>query len=186
MWEIELKVRVPHPDQIAHQLDGRAVREGDYRREDIYYCPAEDPGGPTAFRLRSDRDSWVVTHKVKTVGPQGIEESRETEFGVSDPQAFDRFAQALGYVAAVRKTKVGSWWRLGPDFKAELSEVPPLGYWLELEILLGFSASDDDIDKAKIRLTGFLRELGLDPNQAETRPYTQMIREALATEKVSG
>lgn len=185
MWEIELKVPASDPAGLERRLDLLAPRGGSFFKEDVYYCPATDPNGPTAFRIRLDGGVWVVTHKSKTINPQGIEESRETEFGVSDAKAFDRFACELGYVAAIRKTKKGRWWQLGPNFKAELSEVPPLGHWLELEILLDEAAAEPQIQGAKSRLHACLLELGLDPDRAEKRPYTQMLREALASGALS-
>lgn len=58
------------------------------------------------FRLRVENGAAYVTCKEKQIAG-GIEVNRETEFGVSDPVAFEAFARFLGARAFVRKVKVG-------------------------------------------------------------------------------
>lgn len=176
MWEIELKIKISDPEQTAMQLDELGQRGGTYDKQDTYYQLKGDSSGQTAFRLRGEDGRYVVTHKVKAI-QNGVEQSRETEFSISDPEAFGAFAEALGYTVAITKRKIGSWWQL-EGLKAELSEVPPLGTWLELETLLEDSASERDIAAAKTKLETTVIKLGRSPAEAEERPYTQMLREA--------
>lgn len=184
VWEIELKARVPQPEEVAKKLQQLGQPGGEFDRRDIYYSSTRD--GPTLFRLRQEGERAVVTHKIKTV-EAGIEHSQETEFSVSDPEAFHRFALSLGYVVTVEKRKRGRWWRLAEDFKAELSEVPPLGFWLELEILLSPEAPAQRRQEAQGRLEETLQLLGLYRASVEGRPYTDLLRQAhLAAERQSG
>jgi len=177
MWEIELKIPISQPETVAQKLNQLGSWQGHFEKKDIYYTPLTNPQGPTAFRLRQENSTWIVTHKAKTIN-QGIENSRETEFNVSDPQAFDTFVRALGYTTAIKKIKLGQWWKLDHDFKAELSEVPPLGHWLELEILLPDEASENLVHSSRTRLEFVLSQLELDPETIEARPYTEMLRQA--------
>lgn len=176
MWEVELKVPIPEPQRIARLLGETGQWGGRFERRDVYFTRDGDPEGPTAFRLRGDADRWTVTHKRKTIGPSGIEESVETEFDVSDPEAFERFVTSLGFRPAITKVKRGEWWDLGPGFKAELSEVPPLGTWLELERLLPTDAPAEERARARAELEDVLRTLGLQVSAIERRPYTELLR----------
>ncbi len=177
MWEIELKIRVDNPEDMKIRLGKLGVFGGSYQRQDIYFSQPDASPPQTAFRLRRDgREAWV-THKFKTLH-NGIEQSLETEFLVQPAEAFEKFVHSLGYAEMIRKEKKGDWWNIG-TIKAELSEVPPLGWWLELEALVSEDSPQEKVDTAKAGLISILTQLGKGAPDIEERPYTQLLKENL-------
>lgn len=187
-WEIELKAAVADHGALRRRLTAWGRPGAAYHKADLYFTRAgEEETGLTAFRLRREKDSWTVTHKVKTVDAAGLEQSLETEFQVDDPGAFESFARALGYAPALRKEKRGQAWEragaadssLAPEIrlKAELSEVTGLGWYLEIEALVDEAAPDEVQAHARQAVFETLEILEIQESAIEARPYTQMLRE---------
>jgi adenylate cyclase class 2 len=59
---------------------------------------------------------------------------------------------------------------------AELSEVPGLGWFIELEILAD-NSREETVTEAKKRLHCFLSGLGIEKEAIESRYYTEMLRD---------
>lgn len=174
--EVEIKVRIPDPDDLALRLAERGVFQREFEKIDRYYGA---PGGERPkFRLRRDDGSLVCTFK-ENYGTGGHEENRETEFIVSDGEAFERFAEFLGFSCTVEKRKVGRSWVID-RVRCELSEVSRLGFFLELEILLPDDADGAERSAAKDLLFATLRELNIDEQYVESKPYTRMIHEDIS------
>ncbi|MCG8478701.1 MAG: class IV adenylate cyclase, partial [Spirochaetales bacterium] len=146
------------------------------RKEDWYFGFGDDPEG-ARYRLRRDGERWLCTFKQKKI-LDGIEENRETEFLVSDGEAFRLFLYSLGLTCLITKRKEGESW-LVDGVTVELSRVNELGCFVELEVVLSDDAADSDIAAARGRLTALLGRLNVSPASIETRTYTEMIYETL-------
>lgn len=169
--EVEVKLRVDEPEQLVQRLDVYADFVRQYRKIDRYYGRAT--GARPDFRLRDDGDRWICTVKERNPGG-GFEHNVETEFGVDDATAFDRFATALGFRVLVEKRKHGREYRNG-DVVLELSEVATLGWFLEIECLIEETSDHAERSAAEARINAVINDLALSRDAIETRPYTQML-----------
>lgn len=179
-YEVELKAHVADPERVRKIL----VKEGcvlqDEEKQDIYFSlPNDDP----LFRIRYEKygegkGSVLFTTKEKSVR-NGIEVNRETEFTTTGDQfkASVGFVLALGYVEYVRKLKRGIHTHLaldGNELHIELVEVPPLGWFVEMEFIL---EREEDVPKAKEGLHHALSLLGVGEEHIEPRYYMHLLRE---------
>ncbi len=174
--ELEIKAHIEDSDAIAAALDRLGVFQRNFEKDDRYYGAAGSQ--LTQFRLRADDGDSVCTFKEKTID-NGLEENTEVEFVVSDPIAFERFAEYLGYTCTVEKKKVGRSWVVD-SVRCELSEVNNLGCFLELEVILPDDSSEEARNAAREKLVRLLSDLGVDRDKVEARPYTRMIHEDLS------
>ncbi len=182
--EVELKARIADTEALRERLAelGSFIRR--YHKEDWYFGFGDDPE-EARYRLRRDDERWLCTFKQKKI-LDGIEENRETEFSVSDGEAFRLFLYSLGLRCLVTKQKEGESW-LVDGVTVELSRVNELGYFVELEVVLTDDATDSDISAARSRLVALLDRMDVSPAAIETRTYTEMIYEALfETRSASG
>jgi adenylate cyclase, class 2 len=175
--EIELKVRVTDPEGLARQLDTIGSFQRRYRKEDRYFGHAADPVH-TLFRLRRDDRRWICTLKKKQIIDR-TEHNEETEFEVSDGDAFRRFAEALGLEVVVEKKKTGKLW-IVDGINAELSTVNDIGDFLELEFMLPDDSSVEAVRNARESLFHLLQRLGISRSALESRSYTQIIHENIS------
>lgn len=174
-FEIELKVRVDHPDKVLNILRGLAVFHSEYEKQDTYYnVPATRFGGGGDIRVRNENGKTIVTRKEKKV-VDGLEENREVEFLVSDQAPFLDFLFFIGCTRRVEKLKKGRRFILG-DISLELSEVPPLGWFLEIEKLIE-SREPAEVALARNEVLKILGDIGITEDKIETRYYTDMLEE---------
>lgn len=166
--EIELKIRLADPAPFRGKLAGEAQNLGPYVKDDTYF---RGPAG--AFRLRRSGGAAVACLKQKTIA-QGVETSREIEFAVDDAAAFEAFAAALGFREWYRKRKTGTAWRWR-GILVEEGEVSGLGWFAELEVLLGEEAGDDAVEDARLSLLAALDSLGTPREAIEPRTYAQLL-----------
>jgi adenylate cyclase class 2 len=178
--EVEFKARVKDPARVRRVLArlGTPMAAIDYH--DIYFCPAAVRGYTfKRFRLRRLKGKALVTAKERMRG-HGVEASREHEFEVSDPDAFQGFTRTIGYQEFIRKTKKGKRWRVksetakGMDASVDLIEVAGLGHFLEIEIMV---ASPAKIPAASKRIKQIFSLAGVSEDDIETKPYTLMLYE---------
>lgn len=176
--EIEMKAWVDDPDSLLAQLDSRYEFIRTYQKSDLYLVGEPTGSGPPPqMRIREDDGEWMVTFKDKT-RHQGMEVNQEEEYPLKDPQVVERVARRLGWQEYIRKTKHGRQYRDGRALY-EVSLVEPLGWFLEIEILL----EDDEATEESIRETeGEIRQrfraLKIDDDRVESRYFTEMILEA--------
>lgn len=176
--EVEIKALVGNRPEFSACLEALATFVRSYNKEDWYYGVREELP-ETRFRLRRDADTHVCTHKQKTVR-DGIEQSVETEFSVSDGDAFDRFARHLGFECLFVKRKTGERWII-EDLTLEVSDVNDLGTFVEIELILPTDASDGEIERSRDRVRTMLQRLAIPQSAIEERTYTQMIHEKLSS-----
>lgn len=177
--EVELKAFVDDPTSLRSRLDKIGAFRRRYRKDD-YYFGSLAGSSKSLFRLRRDDGRWIVTFKKKNLF-DGIEHNQETEFFVSDGDAFRRLAEELGYSVVVEKHKTGASWYVD-GVVVEVSDVNDLGTYVEVEIVLPDGSGDDRIADARTRLIQVLEMLDIHRDKIESRPYTQMIYENLSSE----
>ncbi len=189
MFEIELKAHVADREAVIKKLNSFAAFSGKFERHDKYWRKPE-PNNPSQLisaRIRTeisnDKETMYLTYKKKKIvtGKNGnsSEKNQEYESVINDSAAIDALLPDLGFTLTDKKDKYVSRWECTTKFgKAtlELCNIPPLGDFLEIEIL---SSSDDKKHTEKIQneLYTLLEKSGIDKNQIENRFYSQMLRE---------
>ncbi|MDR2477488.1 MAG: class IV adenylate cyclase [Treponema sp.] len=190
-FEIEIKARLDNPQPVQERLALLGAYRGSFEKIDAYWVQADTShaGGlpPSGLRVRREtgadaegqsRETVLITYKTKEL-QSGVEVNNEREFTVSDAAAFEELLRRLGLHPAIQKEKRGRAWQApdgeGEPVLAELSLVRDLGWFIELEIL----AADDysqTVAQSRRRLLSLLECLGVKPEQIETRPYTELLR----------
>ena len=191
MTEIELKAHVDDRNALIKVLNAKASYIGSVSRDDEYYGKTPDDRNKIRIRkeTRESGTSYLVTYKRKELrtGENGmnIEVNDEKECSVSSPEALTAFLLDTGYSIQLKKHKsVMDWEILIPEGQVlshelvatfELCNVPPLGDFLELEIL---SPCSDETSVLKVRekLEELLDLTGIPKAKIETRYYSEMLR----------
>lgn len=180
MNEIEIKARAADPDSVRKRLDSFAAFSGSVVRDDTYYT---HPKIKNKIRFRKetgdDGVQWLVTYKKKEnrISPDGMttEVNEELETLVQDPVPLVKFLEDSGYEIHLQKHKEVYHWKF-EDANIELCLVPPLGWFLEIEIL---SEKNDADTVAKIQqeLKYILLKAGLEEKDIEKKYYSELLRE---------
>ncbi|MCI5606187.1 MAG: hypothetical protein MR420_01885, partial [Spirochaetia bacterium] len=108
-----------------------------------------------------------------------IEVNQENEFTMADSKPLELLFKDLGGTVSLVKNKSADQWSVminGNSVHIELCNVPPLGDFLEIEIL---KEKNDDItvrEMKKIEENIFL-ECGIQLSQIENRYYSELLRE---------
>ncbi len=197
-YEIEMKARLRDPERVISVLDGFAEFLGAYDKDDSYYLlPGAEAGKGRNFRVRREGGKAVVTWKNRSF-EGGMEVNLEREFAVGDPEAFTELCLSMGARPYIKKRKIGRAYR-HEGFLIELSEVPPLGFFVEIEKTIelegkpggaqgrdGFlgpgqglphSPGQDLIEEIRERELAILGRLGLGMGDIEEKPYSLLLRE---------
>jgi adenylate cyclase class 2 len=166
--EIEVKAKVQDPDKLRAHLNVTAAKLHDFYKDDTYL---EHSGAILRLRkLKVIYGSWeevscVLTHKIKLI-KDGIESNKETEISVVDFDDMLKLLIAFGFRQTYQKIKIGHAFKKN-NVLLELCEVPPLGWFLEAEMI------SDDIEEAKRQVTEVMNELGF--TKFEPLFYKEML-----------
>jgi adenylate cyclase class 2 len=194
MTEIELKARVADYESTRRALSAFAVYEGRYDKRDTYWRQrtAEVSSGKQALSIRLRREcplagvgqpktdaaagTTVATYKREKrqqTDSCTIEINDEKEFSVSDEAAFVAFLLDADFAVSHEKRKLVEKWRYGQAL-LELCTVPPLGDFLEIEIL---SRTGDEaaVAEARRELESLLARSGVPLSAVESRYYSEML-----------
>ncbi|MCR5318485.1 MAG: class IV adenylate cyclase [Treponema sp.] len=202
MTEIELKARVKDRAGLEKRLNQFARFVQHVIRDDTYYGLSVE----TRCKLRLRRESVIsggksdsktfVTYKRKEMRtlPDGSssEVNDEKETVIQDADVLEAFLRDSGFLVTLRKHKNVKDWELvlaadafpkeagiSQELTAsfELCNVPPLGDFLEIEIL---SPSDNPaiLDVIQKKLHELLALAGIGEDQIENRYYSELLREA--------
>ena len=175
--EIELKARVEDHHLIMERIQavpGISPPLAEHKA-DIYFVRT---GEQKHFRVRLQNDSVVITSKTKEKRHDGTEDNHEIEFDTpkDNYQNVLAFFHNLGFDEYIRKEKTGWIWSLG-TLTVELVQVGQLGWFLEMEIVLGDDASVVEVSTAKKALFNLLERVGIGREKLEERYYMDLLRE---------
>jgi adenylate cyclase, class 2 len=165
MYEIELKAHVTDRAHVIETLNTFAAYDGTVDKQDTYYhLPSEGhihTEGKDYISCRIRRETRAGTQDITTIptpfpaqtnilltykrkelrtGKDGtvIEVNDEKECTMSDSEALESLLADIGFTVARRKHKIAEGWYMPTESgKAhiELCTVPPLGDFLEIEIM---------------------------------------------------
>jgi len=184
MTEIELKAHISDPDaaeKAVLALPG-AQKIGETVKQDVYL---RLEGSPVRVRLRDENDTITLTYKRKETR-NGLEVNDEQECTVSDRKTIEVLLADIGFKPFLTKIKrtrsftvsgdCGNSGESVPAVTAEISLVEPLGWFLELEILLEETDPDEKtIEKSRKRLLQVLADCGVGEESIEHRYYSEML-----------
>lgn len=183
MVEIELKARVTEPELLKERINSRLGRQPiSCHKEDFYFSHLQSAQGENKellFRLRIERNQVSITRKWKERLSDSSEENMELEF-VSPEEDFPtirRFFESLGFVETANKCKQGYLWPAqgASGLSVELVEVGPLGWFVELEILVDDTSSDTKRAEVRNELFTLYKELGLSISALEGAYYLDLL-----------
>ena len=194
MIEIELKARVYNLEKTIQKLNSFAKFSGHLERHDTYWSiiSPKNPAKKITARIRQEikdgKQTVFLTYKRKklveniTDGKSfQTEVNEENESELSDEKAVEFLLKDSGFKISSTKEKYVSVWIYDTKYgKAvlELCKIPPLGNFLEIEILCDPKKQDNN-ETAGIQseLLNILEKSGIPREQIENRFYSDMLKE---------
>lgn len=169
-WEVEAKSRLSPSLLPIVQKRVRELYIGAkhhlINNRDVYWSSKE---GAVTFRLRYTQEGLYVTHKTKG-RYDGVEINRESQFFVTTSEApkVETFFNHLGYTPLYEKVKQGEGWQID-NLTIEIVEVPPLGYFIEIELL------GEALEASQEHLKQVREDLKIETLPLEERYYSEML-----------
>ena len=160
MEEREIKLPVSELDSVRRrllELGAECEAEASRERNSIFDRNDEVYGAGKALRLRTDGRGARLTFKGPARYEAGIKVRQELETVVEDATTMREILEALDYRRVNGYEKVREVWRLGAALIA--LDHTPIGDFVEIE----------HSDPATVA-----REIGLDPEKAESRSYLSL------------
>lgn len=174
MREIEIKTHVPDASSLLAELERRYGKGREVHKRDHYFhLPGEVL---QSLRIRNNNGKLEFTTKHSSNDGKS-ENNEEFEFFASEEE-YERavaFFHALGHEDYFVKIKDGWEWYDG-EVHIEVFQVNDLGYFMEIEILIPFDASNAFVEEKREKIASLVRSLGLE-NEIENRSYREMILE---------
>lgn len=174
MIEVELKAHVSDMSRIKQNVGSFATFVRDFDKFDSYWHGPDwrFARGTKGFRIRKDDATVIVTYKTKR-NESGIEINKETEFSVSDMDAFLSFITRIGCEPFYQKRKTGSAYNY-EDYLIELVTVEGIGDFIEVEKLLD-KEDPHTLSEVLGMLKTILSRAGVDVKDIEARSYSELI-----------
>lgn len=202
MFEVELKAHVADRASVIAALNGFACYEGAVQKEDAYYAKAggkrarlrketpfiADGAPPLASGSEPPCPRVFFTYKRKEVrtdsAGNAVEVNDEKECMLSDASPLEAYLCDNGFSIVLQKQKTVLGWK-SAAVHIELCTVPPLGDFLELEVL---SERNDaaTVEALRADLCAVLAKAGIDESQIENRYYSEMLRAAFEKDAQGG
>lgn len=189
MKEIELKAHVFDRVETQKKIESFASFQSSLLKEDTYY----ELAGKEGVRLRIRREThdgnttFLATYKKSEAFRKGLsgetEVNEEAECTLSSPEALQSFLRDTGFKAVLRKRKETLSWKKDTDLvmggvrlfaTLELCRVPPLGDFVEIEILSPSDAASD-IEAIQKELLHLLEKCGVNPSCIERQYYSDLL-----------
>ena len=184
MTEIELKAHVQNRTELIQKLNSIAEYRGHFIRNDEYYGLRDKNGSllKNKIRIRKEESDTakkiLLTYKHKeehSAGKTVMEVNDEKECELSDDEAVKCFLTDFGFELSLRKHKDVFLWSY-EGISLELCTVPPLGDFLELELLSPEDTAEIR-EKSHKRLEELLLKCGIPSCNIENRYYSDLLRE---------
>lgn len=190
MYEIELKAHVPERKSAIDLINSFASYLGTIIKDDTYYhFQPESSEKYLTCRIRHETYTFpdgktetqdVLTYKSKEKRTDSngaaYEVNEENESVLSDPQAVIKLLSDTGYQKAYTKHKDVMQWTCPTQYgKAhlELCSVPPLGDFLEIEIV---TESCTDEEGIRDELKSLIEKSGIPLSNIEERYYSELLK----------
>ncbi|MBT8507290.1 hypothetical protein AZH53_02450 [Methanomicrobiaceae archaeon CYW5] len=159
--EVEVKVRIDHPEGISQKLkEAGGVLLGSSRQDDTYLnAPHRDYARTDeALRIRSTPNGAEITYKGPKLEGMGAKAREEMNIPIDDPALFIRLFSALGFTPTAQVEKVREEWSY-KGTKVSLDRVAGLGTYAEIEVITGKGDCDNalkkiDLVKKDLNITG--------------------------------
>jgi adenylate cyclase class 2 len=173
--EIELKARVADLGEVERTVAGFARFVRRFDKLDSYWHGPDwrFARGTKGFRIRSDEGSSIVTFKRKR-NEGGIEINDETEFEVSDREAFLTLVRRVGCEPFYEKRKTGTHYEF-EGFIIELVSVQGLGDFIEIERVIPGDEDPAMVAMIQGELKAVLARSGVPESSIEGRSYSELI-----------
>lgn len=175
--EIEIKAYIKDFESVLNFLKNNAKFKKKYFKKDIYYAREESikKGNiktSNCIRLRVEHGGYTFCSKDRTL-IDGVEVNEEREIKVSKKKArfiINFLYKLQKYVEYVRKEKKGYAF-IYKNALVEISRIKNLGDFIEIEFL----NSDKSLENQVSELKSILKEIGIDENSIETKPYIELL-----------
>ena len=195
-YEIELKAHVDDRKKVIETLNQLGKYLGHTKKSDDYYHfelkgkSAPDGRDFLSARIRKEEETldgktescayFTYKRKENKLGEDGtkIEVNEENEIKCEDASALEVFFADLGAVIDLHKEKDVEHWNVpfdGESAHAELCNVPPLGDFLEIEIIKNQN-DEATVKKMKEIIIKIFEKCGLGKDKIEERYYRDMLK----------
>lgn len=184
MFEIELKAHVDDREKVIENLNSFADYLQSVQKDDVYWAVHKDGRKiQTRIRREKDLDSGVskiyMTYKRKErrIAENGnaLEVNDERECEISDSDALETLLKDAGFVVALEKHKSVMGWRFD-ECHIELCAVPPLGDFLEIEVM-SEKGDEKTTEEKKRKIMEIFGRLEIGEEKIENRYYSEMLAE---------
>ncbi|WP_300711680.1 class IV adenylate cyclase [uncultured Brachyspira sp.] len=175
--EIEIKAYIKDFESVLNFLKNNAKFKKKYFKKDIYYAKEKSikEGNIktiSCIRLRIENGGYTFCTKERTL-IDGAEVNEEIEIKVSKKKSrfiVDFLSKLQKYKEYVRKEKKGYAF-IYKNALIEISKIKNLGDFIEIEFL----NSDKPVENQVCKLKSILKEIGIDENSIETKPYIELL-----------
>lgn len=189
MKEIELKAHVLEREKTRQNIEAFAHLQCSLVKEDVYYELPRKEGVRLRIRRQTQegKTTYLATYKKSEAfftGQAGqTEVNEEVECTLSSPDAIEAFLCDTGFKVVLRKKKETLSWTKETSLvingqrlfaTLELCRVPPLGDFIEIEIL---SPSDDapTVKAIQEELLALLEKCGVGRECIERQYYSDLL-----------
>ena len=181
MNEIELKARVKDKAAVEKKLNSFAAFKHAVTRDDTYFKSPSVKAKKIRIRQETEdgKVRWFLTYKKKENKKSSdgtlTEVNEELETEIEDPKPIATyFLDSVFTVDLTKHKEILGWTFEGANL--ELCNVPPLGWFLEIEILTEKN-DDDAVQAAQKKLKELLLKAGLTADDIEEKYYSQLLKE---------
>lgn len=199
MFEIELKAHVRNREELLAELKNFATYEKTVERNDLYYGKKIESENSTlksiAVRLRKESKETEQGSEIKNIFTYKQKETKRTsseietelndekECTVSDFTPIEEFLKDSGFILSLHKKKSVEGYILKTDVgmaNIEVCNVPPLGDFIEIEIL-SKTKDEKTVKNIQKELISILQRCKISESDIESKYYSEMLREAQET-----
>ncbi len=184
MYEIEMKAHVWDTKTLRNNLNSFATKGKILDKSDQYW---KHPATNQQIRIRKEEidniTTYLVTYKRKQIkvtnSGNTMEVNDEQEFTIDNPNALVFFLQDGGYTISLYKEKKVEQWHY-ENVLLELCSVPPLGDFLEIEIISD-SDNPEIIQAYEQQISHLFTLCGIAKTDIENKYYSQLLEERLCS-----
>lgn len=186
MYEIELKAHVSDRENTISLINSLCTFIGSLKKSDCYYKLREKN---ISCRIRKETSctkkttstpKYYFTYKQKQritdSNNSTYEVNNEYESEISNPQSIEKFLLDSGFEVSLTKSKDTLQWKKQTQFGEaliELCNIPPIGDFLELEII----SNIDNNKEIQEELQKLILLFGLKLSDIEPKFYSELLNE---------